>query len=445
MIARRNALRLGLAASAVALSGRGTARAADALTIGPNGVNIDNLQVAKSLTVSGPMKIDSKNTMEFGAGVSGKQVDAGKIGYQTWTTDALDIVGAGTAGTNRRIKFWAEGGATLAGSLTVSGDATLQKSLTVSGDATLQKSLTVSGPIKIDGKNTLEFGQASAPKKPLTGRSATKRSRPAPWTLSVREPRLTGRTGRSSFTLRGATLAGSLTVSGGGGTNVDLMVNGRLRSDNNDGGLWVTSNRFVGGCGTDKIGFWDGDWRLVVSSNGQLEVPGELFVRGRVVYWWGPDGAWKKLENRANDYAGSYSTSGPSDVRFKTALRPISNALEKVLQLNGTCYRWGESGIRHFTQHITDEFSAGPDTTADDNQKLWDAERQKAHQALSDDKIGLIAQELETVVPELVHEDQEGYKYIQYPQLTALLVEAIKEQNALLQSLSGKLAALEGR
>jgi hypothetical protein len=32
------------------LSGRGTARAADALTIGPNGVNIDNLQVAKNIS-----------------------------------------------------------------------------------------------------------------------------------------------------------------------------------------------------------------------------------------------------------------------------------------------------------------------------------------------------------------------------------------------------------
>jgi hypothetical protein len=41
MIGRRNALRLGLAASAVALSGRGTARAADALTIGPDGVKIE--------------------------------------------------------------------------------------------------------------------------------------------------------------------------------------------------------------------------------------------------------------------------------------------------------------------------------------------------------------------------------------------------------------------
>jgi hypothetical protein len=66
------------------------------------------------------MKIDGNNTLEFGVGVSGKQVDAGKIGYQTFTPDALDIVGAGTTVTNRKIKLWAEGGATITGGLTIS-------------------------------------------------------------------------------------------------------------------------------------------------------------------------------------------------------------------------------------------------------------------------------------------------------------------------------------
>ena len=135
---RHTALRLGLVASAVALSGRGTARAADALSIGPAGVNIDNLDVAKGLRVSGPIKIDGKNTLEFGAGISGKQGDAGKIGYQTYSDD-LDIVGAGTDATNRKIKFWAEGGALLSGGLTVT------QSMTVQDVATLNKSLTVAG------------------------------------------------------------------------------------------------------------------------------------------------------------------------------------------------------------------------------------------------------------------------------------------------------------
>jgi hypothetical protein len=54
MIGRRDALRLGLVASAVALSGRGTARAADALTIDPGGVKIE--QEAWKAVSSGDFK-----------------------------------------------------------------------------------------------------------------------------------------------------------------------------------------------------------------------------------------------------------------------------------------------------------------------------------------------------------------------------------------------------
>jgi hypothetical protein len=71
-----------------------------------------SLNVTGGATILGPVKIDGKNVLEFGAGVDGKEANAGKIGYQAFTTDALDIIGAGNANTNRKIKFWAEGGAT---------------------------------------------------------------------------------------------------------------------------------------------------------------------------------------------------------------------------------------------------------------------------------------------------------------------------------------------
>lgn len=145
----------------MALSGRGKARAADALAIDPGGVKIDNLEVA------GPMKVVGANTLEFGAGISGKQGDAGKIGYGAFEKGSLCIVGAGTKAENRKIRFWAEGGATLGGSLavtgalTVDGDAAFKKSLTVDGDAALKKSLTVDGDtaikqsLTVDGDTTL--------------------------------------------------------------------------------------------------------------------------------------------------------------------------------------------------------------------------------------------------------------------------------------------------
>ncbi len=70
----------------------------------------------------GGVKIILANTLEFGAGVAGKEGSAGKIGYQTFTAGALDIVGAGTTGLNRKIKFWNEGGASFKGNVGIGTD-----------------------------------------------------------------------------------------------------------------------------------------------------------------------------------------------------------------------------------------------------------------------------------------------------------------------------------
>jgi microcystin-dependent protein len=127
MIARRQALGLGVLASLFALIGRRAARAADALTISPNGEVSMN-----SLAVAGPVKIDGKNALEFGAGIA-KEVSAGQIAYQKHSGNALDLVGAGTEVSTRKISMWAEGGATLTGSLNVTGTVKAQSLETNSG------------------------------------------------------------------------------------------------------------------------------------------------------------------------------------------------------------------------------------------------------------------------------------------------------------------------
>lgn len=75
-------------------------------------------------TGNAAIKIDNTSYLEFGAGISGKEGNAGKIGYQLFTSDALDIIGAGTDGSNnRKIKFWAEGGSYFNGRIDVAGGA----------------------------------------------------------------------------------------------------------------------------------------------------------------------------------------------------------------------------------------------------------------------------------------------------------------------------------
>ena len=70
------------------------------------------------LHVAGGMKLDGAYTLEFGAGVPGKEGNAGKIGYQTFSS-ALDIVGAGTTGSNRQVALHAEGGTFMTGPFAV--------------------------------------------------------------------------------------------------------------------------------------------------------------------------------------------------------------------------------------------------------------------------------------------------------------------------------------
>jgi hypothetical protein len=84
---------------------------------GNMGVGVSN--PTSKLHIDGSIKINSSNHIELGAGNT-KEVNAGKIGYQIFTTDALDIVGAGTTGSNRKVKIFAEGGTEFTGQVTAS-------------------------------------------------------------------------------------------------------------------------------------------------------------------------------------------------------------------------------------------------------------------------------------------------------------------------------------
>jgi hypothetical protein len=54
-------------------------------------------------------------------------------------------------------------------------------------------------------------------------------------------------------------------------------------------------------------------------------------------------------------------------------------------------------------------------------------------------EMGVIAQEVEAVVPELVFTDENGLKSVAYANTVALLIEAIKEQQQQINELKGRI------
>lgn len=188
---------------------------------------------------------------------------------------------------------------------------------------------------------------------------------------------------------------------------------------------------------------------LWVNQDAQVVVPQDLYVR-RLVIQAGTE--WRTLQNRAGgDPVGAMATPAPagfatpSDARLKTAVRPLSGALRSVLGLTGLRYRWDDTGLDHLTRDVADSVSAGPGAGEDDHRRARDAAVARARDALAGDDIGLLAQDVERVVPEVVHDGPDGYKHIRYQQLTALLIEAAKEQQALIEKLSSRIAACEAR
>jgi hypothetical protein len=116
---------------------------------------------------------------------------------------------------------------------------------------------------------------------------------------------------------------------------------------------------------------------------------------------------------------GSCGTGGCSDQRYKKDVATIESPLDKVSKLNGVTFIWDRENYPH---------------------KLFPEGR----------KTGFIAQEVESVLPEVVNTDNEGYKSVEYDKITALLVEAVKElenkikkQDAVIEEQGKRIKELE--
>jgi hypothetical protein len=102
-------------------------------------------------------------------------------------------------------------------------------------------------------------------------------------------------------------------------------------------------------------------------------------------------------------FNGDVVASCSSDERLKDNKKNIENALEKVESLNGVEFDWN------------------------DKQDVYEGH-----------DIGVIAQEVEKIAPEIVNTRDNGYKAVKYEKLVPLLIEAIKELSNEIKELKNK-------
>jgi hypothetical protein len=119
-------------------------------------------------------------------------------------------------------------------------------------------------------------------------------------------------------------------------------------------------------------------WRVVVGGSERLEV-----------------------KNSSPHVLVSGDLNSTSDERLKDNIKPIENALSDVCKLEGVSFNWKDTGTK---------------------------------------ATGFIAQQVEPILPDLVStSEDDGIKSVNYIGLIGHLVEAIKEQQAQIDALTGKL------
>ena len=111
----------------------------------------------------------------------------------------------------------------------------------------------------------------------------------------------------------------------------------------------------------------------------------------------------KLFFNPSTGLLTSTDYNSSSDKRLKKNIKTIENALDKVIALRGVSFDWKEGSAK---------------------------------------AIGLIAQETEKVLPEIVSQDENGFLGIKYNNLIGVLVEAIKDQQEQINILKKQIEKL---
>jgi hypothetical protein len=122
----------------------------------------------------------------------------------------------------------------------------------------------------------------------------------------------------------------------------------------------------------------------------------------------------EEIENEVLNDSVYLDVFAGSDIRFKEDIYPLENSLENINKIQAFKYHYKTSEFpeKNFSQ---------------------------------EEQTGVMAQELEKVVPLAVKTDETGYKYVNYAHLAPMLIEAVKELSAKVDEQATKIEELESK
>lgn len=122
--------------------------------------------------------------------------------------------------------------------------------------------------------------------------------------------------------------------------------------------------------------------------------------------------------NTFRGYTNMAGGSNLSDKRLKQNINTLNYGLKTLLQLNPVSYEWNPN----------------------EHSKLTSQKELSKH--FQGTQVGFIAQEVEALIPEVVKEGTDGYKSLEYHNLTAVIVQAVKEQHIIIEAQNSAIEEL---
>jgi len=190
-----------------------------------------------------------------------------------------------------------------------------------------------------------------------------------------------------------------------GANDINLNAGGGV----NGGGSITISTGSASGSGFNNVGplnLSTGDGQI----NGNINIHTGNITDGGNINLTPSISGGLVIVNGSGTYSGTWTQA--SDERFKKNIKPLRNVLQKIEQLEGVSYKYRKHKF--------------PDKNFADGKQ-----------------IGLIAQNVEKVFPELVKTDKDGYKSVAYQNMVAVLIEAVKEQQSSIQELKKEIETLK--